>query len=175
MTRPQPIESATPWATFGRQRIALEPALDSRDEDEDRGDRDERELEPGLEERVRINREEHGRADEQEVPPVGRTRGEPGEGHERSGNAGADDRRLPPHRARVGDDAHHRSEVPDPPRDARDPRGEQDPDHDVRDVLARHGEQVVEPGRLEVVPERLAELLVLAENDPADRPHAALP
>ena len=53
-----------------RDRVALERADDARRDDEDRGDRGERELEAGVEERVRVPREENRCADEQRLPAV---------------------------------------------------------------------------------------------------------
>ena len=73
----------------------------SGDEDEDRGHGRERELEPGLEQAVRIPREQDGSADEQEVPAVARTRREPGERGEPAGDPRPHDGRLPAHREHV--------------------------------------------------------------------------
>ena len=68
-----------PLGDLRPQRIALEPTFDPWDDDEDRGDGDERKLEARLEERVRIDREKHRGADEQEVPAIRWTRREPRE------------------------------------------------------------------------------------------------
>ena len=66
-----------------RNGVALERADDSRRDDEDRGDRRERELEAGVEQRVRVPREKHGRTDEQRLPAVALPRREPRERAER--------------------------------------------------------------------------------------------
>jgi len=65
-----------------RQRVALQPRLDPRDEDEDCGDGGERELEARLEQAVRAPREQDGRSYEQEIPAVARAGREPGERRE---------------------------------------------------------------------------------------------
>ena len=49
---------------------------------------------PGVEQVVRVPGEQDERAEQEEVPAVGRPRGEPRERDERAGDAGADDRRL---------------------------------------------------------------------------------
>ena len=79
-----------------RQRVALEPPTDPRNEYEDRGDGAERELEAGLEEAVRIPREQDSGTDEQEVPAVARSGREPRKRRQSAGDTGPDRGGLPP-------------------------------------------------------------------------------
>ena len=148
-----------------RERVALEPRLDPGDEHEDGRHGRERELEAGLEQAVRIPREQDGSADEQEVPAVARTRREPGERREPAGHPRPHDGRLPAHREHVGEHGCKGADLPDPAREAESPGEEDHPSDDIGDVLARHSEQVVEAGGPEAVAELLVEAFVLAEDD----------
>ena len=82
-------------------RVSLERPDDARHDDEDRRDRSERKLEPGVEERVRVPAEEHGCTHEQSLPAVTLTAGEPGERAEAGCERRADDGGMEPDRERV--------------------------------------------------------------------------
>jgi hypothetical protein len=119
-----------------RYWIAGQPRLDPRNEEKDRADRTERQLEPGLEERVRVPGEKHRRADQEEVPAVSGSAGQPGERRKPTRHTGPHDRRLPPDRHQVAPDGHERSDLTNPPRDPEQPGEGEHPGHDVGDVLA---------------------------------------
>ena len=55
------------------ERIALKRAVEARDEEEDRAHGGERELKAGIEQRVRIPRQQDDGADHKEMPTIGRT------------------------------------------------------------------------------------------------------
>lgn len=150
----------------GRHRVALERRLHARHDDEDGCDGGERELEARLEQRRRRPGEQDGRADGEEVPAVARPRDEPRERRESARDPRAHDRRLPADREDVRDDRGDRERLADEAADAEQPREADDPDREISDVLAGDGEQVVEPGRLELVLELRGQPLVLAEDDP---------
>ena len=95
------------------QRIALQHALETRDEDEDRNHGGEGELEAGVEQRVRIPPEKHDRSDEQEMPPVGDARRQPCNDGQRARDAGAHDGRLCSDRNDVRHDRRERAELAD--------------------------------------------------------------
>ena len=107
---------------------------------------------PGSSPERRHPREQHERPDRERVPAVARPRDDPRERGEHAGDRRADDRRLPADRERVREhDARSRS-----PRRASRPMPATratvtTPSADDRDVLARDGEQVHQPARLEVV------------------------
>ena len=100
------------------------------------------------------------------MPAVARPRDEPGERSEAAGDARSDDGRLPADREHVAGNRRDREQLGREPRDPEQPRKAQDAQSEKRDVLTRHGQQVVEPGRLEVVPELVGEPFVLAQHDP---------
>jgi hypothetical protein len=95
------------------QRIALQHALETWDEDEDRDHRSERQLKAGVEQRVRVPSQEDDRSDEEEVPPVCDPRCEPRDDAERSRDAGPDDRRLRADRDDVDHDRREGAELAD--------------------------------------------------------------
>ena len=151
-----------------RHRVALEGAHDARCDDEDRGDRCERELEACVEQRVGVPAEKKRRADEQRLPAVPFTGGEPGERPEPGGQCRPHDRRMEPHREGVGRDAEQR-------RDLRDVATEAGEQAERRDTAAHgghlqpvHGEAVVEAGRSEVRQEPLVEARRTTEDDRLD-------
>ena len=84
-----------------RDRVSLERPDDARRDDEDRRDCGERELEAGVEERIRVPAEEHGCADEQRLPPVALATREPGERAEGGGERSAHDGWMEPDRERI--------------------------------------------------------------------------
>lgn len=106
------------------------------------------------------------------MPAIGRPRGEPGERDECSGHAGAHDGRLRTDREHVPGDRRERTELAEPPWQAEQPRqGERAAGHQ-HDVLPGDGEQVVEPGRSEPLPEAVGERLLVPEDDALDNPAA---
>ena len=129
-----------------------EPAQ-ARQRQEDGRHRGERELESGLEQRAGRPGEQHDRPHRHRVPPVGRPGEQPGKRGKAARNGRPDDGRLPADGERVGQDRHDRERVTD--RSA-EPDHIREPEHtkaDQDDVLAGHGQQVVEPRRLEGVAE----------------------
>ena len=150
------------------QRISLEKALEARDEDEDRDHRRKRELKAGVEERVRVPGEQDDRPDEQQMPAVGRARGEPGERAERTGDPGTDDRRLGADREHVGPDRRECAELAEQARQAEQPGEQHRTGGDERDVLSGHREQVIEPRRAEAATQLVRETVVLAEHHAFD-------
>ena len=147
------------------QRIALEPLLESRRECEDRDDRGERELEARVEEHAGVPGQQCQRAEQEEVPPVGRPGRQPGERAERSCNSRSHDRGLRPDGEHVAADRGERAQLAQPAWDAQQPRQHQRAGGDQRHVLPGHSEQVVEPGRSEVLAQPLAEALLVTEDN----------
>ena len=84
-----------------RDGVALERADDARRDDEDRGDGGERELEAGVEQRVRVPGEQNRGADEKRLPAVALARREPRDPAEQRGDRRADDGRVEPDSERV--------------------------------------------------------------------------
>ena len=134
-------------------------------EHEDRDDGRERELEPRVEHVPRIPREQDDRSDEERVPAVALAAAEPGKRAERARDAGADHRRLRPHREHVRGDRREGGELG---REARDAEQEREPDraagHDD-DVAAADRQQVIEARGPKALPERVRETAVLTEHD----------
>jgi hypothetical protein len=97
-----------------RYRVAGEPIFDAGNEEEDRGDGSEGELKARLEKRIRVPREQHGCADEEEVPAVARTPGQPREGREPARDSCPDDGWLPPDGHEVTAHGSQRGELGDP-------------------------------------------------------------
>ena len=98
-----------------------------------------------------------------------RTRGEPGERRESSGDGRPRDRRLPADGEHVGGDHDERRRARAAPCGSRkQPTEPIDPGGEERDVLARDGEQVIETGGAEVVLHVGRQALVLAEHDAED-------
>ena len=100
------------------------------------------------------------------MPAVAWPREQPGERRQATGDAGADDRGLPPDREHVAGDRRERSHLGRQPWNPEQPRKAQHTESQEGDVLTRDCEQVIEPGVLEVVAELVREPLVLAEHDP---------
>ncbi len=121
----------------------------ARDGDEDRGDRCERKLEAGVEQRVGVPREQDRRADEQEVPAVERPGREPRQRGERAGDSGPNDRRLPADRQDIPTDRSESANLSGKTRQADEPGQEQGAARDERDVLAGDGKQVIQARRTE--------------------------
>ena len=149
-----------------RQRVSLQPAHQARHEREDRGDGRERELKAGVEQVVRVPREQHERSEKQEPPAIPLAGTHPRERCEAARHAGPYHRRLRADGEHVRADRRERPDLPRHPRDAEQPCDEQHAAGDERDVLTRHGEQVVEPRGTERVPQVFVEPFVLAEHDP---------
>ena len=150
---------------LARHGVPLGDARGTRQRDEDRRDGRERQLKPGLEPRGRHPRQQHQRADGERVPAVARAGDDPGERSEHAGDRRPHDRRLPSDRERVREHHDDRDALADEPPDTGDARDGHDADRRDRDVLARHGEQVHQPARLECVAERAVDAAVLAEHD----------
>ena len=130
---------------------------------------------PGLEETVRVPGEQDGRA-RRAGSTSGRAAGRPSH---------ASDASPPATPARTTDGCQptastyaatvaERAGLADPARKPERPDEQDRPRDDVRDVLARDGQEVVEAGRPEAVAEIRLEPLVLAEHD-AGEDRAALP
>src|SRR5205823_11290079 len=152
-------------AEHSRQGVTLESVLESWREREDRDDRRERELEAGIENQVRVPRQQREGAKEQEVPPVGRPCGQPGERAEGPCDSCSENRGLRPDREHVGADRRDRAELSQPAGDPKRPGQEKCAPGDQRDVLPWHGKEVVKARSAEIGPKPLAETLLVAEND----------
>ena len=153
---------------FVRDRVALESSDDPRRDDEDRGNGGERQLESRVEQRVRVPREEDGRADEERLPTVPLPRREPREGAERRGDAGAHDGRMETDRERVRGNGGEGRDLCDDPSE---PGEEHDRDggaSDRRDLQAIDGKAVIQPRRAEVGKQRLPDEVRAAEDDRLD-------
>ena len=105
------------------------------------------------------------------MPPIARAGEQPRERGQATGDPGAHDRGLPADREDVGADRADRGDLGRQPVDPQQPREPEHTDREERDVLPRDGQQVVEPGGLEVGAELVREPLVLAEHD--SREHRA--
>ena len=136
-----------------------------RREREDRRDRGERQLEPRIEDEVRVPREQRDRAEQQRVPRVAQPAHHPGDRRERAGDSGADDRRLRADGQHVRADPGERTELAEPAVDAEEPGQQEHAAGDQHHVLTAHREQVVEARRAEVVAEVVGQRLVVAEDD----------
>ena len=119
---------------FVRDRVALERADDARCDDEDRSDGGERQLESRVEQRVRVPREEDGRADEERLPTVPLPRREPRERAERRGDTGAHDGRMETDRERVGGDGGECGDFGNEPAQTGEERDRDDGASDRRDL-----------------------------------------
>ena len=149
-----------------RQRIALQPTHQAGHEREDGGDSRKRELEARIEQVVRVPREQHESAEEQEPPAIPLAGTHPREGCEPARDTGPNDRRLRADGEHVRADRRERADLARHARDTEQPRDEQHAARDERDVLARDGEQVVEARGTERVPQVFVEPFVFAEHDP---------
>src|SRR5438270_11308971 len=96
--------------------------VEPRYEQEDRAHGRERELEPGIEQRVRVPGEEDDRADEEQMPAVRSASREPGERAERTCHTRAHDGWLSAHGEHVAEDRGKRARFRDEPRDTEKPR-----------------------------------------------------
>ena len=123
--------------------IALGHPAQARDEQEDGGDRGERQLRAGLEQRGGRPDEEHEPAQREEVPPVAWTRGEPRQRRECPCHTRSYDRGLPADGEHVGPDSEQRSDMADRTRQARQPGGEEHAADHEGDVLPGNRHQVV--------------------------------
>ena len=146
-------------------RVALERKPELWQQQEDRADGGERELEARLEQGGRGPRQQDRRTQGEEVPAIARTGEEPRERGQATGDSGAHDRRLPADCEDVGSDRADRRDLGRQPVDPQQPGEPEHSDRKERDVLSRDGQQVVEPGGLEVAAELVGEPLVLAEHD----------
>jgi hypothetical protein len=99
------------------------------------------------------------------VPAIPLARQQPRERAQRPGDAGADDRRLRPHREHVAGDRGQRGDLTQPARDPEQPCRDQHAAHDEGDVLSRDGQKVVEAGGPEPLAQILVEPCVVAEDD----------
>ncbi len=156
------------------ERVALERTAQRRQQQEDRADGGERELKARLEQARGCPGQQHGRPERQEVPAVARPREQPGERGQAAGDAGANDRRLPADSQHVAGDRGDRRHLAERPWDPEQPRQPEHAEREEGDVLPGHGQQVVEPGRLEVGAKLVGETLVLAQHDPSQH-RAPLP
>ncbi len=112
---------------------------------------------PGVEQRVRVPREEDGRADEQRLPAVALPRREPRERAERRNDSGTHDGRVETDRERVGRDGGERGNFGRDPAQAREQCYPRRPRSAIVDDLqAVDREAVVEARRAEVGEQRLA-------------------
>ena len=105
------------------------------------------------------------------MPPIARAGEQPRERGQATGDPGADDGRLPADREDVGADRADRRDLGRQAVDPEQPGKAEHTDREERDVLPRDGQEVVEPGGLEVGTELVREPLVLAEHD--SREHRA--
>jgi hypothetical protein len=158
-----------------RERVAVEPPTQTRDENEDRNDGRKRELEAGIEQRVRIPREQNCCADEQEVPAIGHPRGQPRQRAQRTRDAGTNHGRLRPDCENVRADARERSQLTGPARGPDEPREQERTSRDERDVLTRHRQEVVEAGGTEALPQLIGQAAVVAEHDSLEHRSAFAP
>ena len=122
-------------------------------------------MEAGLEQARWGPGEQDRRAERQEVPAVARPRQEPGQRGEPACDTGPNHGRLPADREHVGGDRRDGDDLGGEPWDPQQPGEPEHAEREERDVLPRDGQEVIEPGRLEAVPELVREPLVLAEHD----------
>ncbi len=149
-----------------RQRVSLQPTHQARHEREDGGDGRKRELKAGVEQVVRVPREEHEGAEEQEPPAIPLAGTHPREGREPARDSGPYHRRLRADGEHVRADRRERPDLARHPRDTEQPGDEQHAARDERDVLTRDGEQVVEARGTERVTQVFVQPFVLPEHDP---------
>ena len=151
-----------------RHRVSLEHPDDAGRDDEDRRDSGERELKAGVEERVRVPAEEHGRTDEQRLPAVTLAAGEPGERAEAGCERRAHDGRMEPDGERVRRHRGQCRELGNVDSEAE----EQDDGYggaaDRGDLEPVHGETVIEACRAEIVEQSLVDAGGPAEDDCLD-------
>ena len=102
------------------------------------------------------------------MPAVAWPRSEPRERRQPTGDSGADDGRLPADRENVGSDRAQRRKLPNDLRQSEQPAEAVDAEGEKGDVLPGDGEQMREPGGPKVLPDRLRQPLVLAEDDAQD-------
>ena len=106
---------------LARQGVTLKGRSDARHEHEDGADRDERELEAGVEDVVGIPGEQDERSKAEEVPAVGRACGEPRERAQDARDPGPDHGRLCAHGEDVAHDRADCTALADPARQPQEP------------------------------------------------------
>ena len=151
-----------------RHRVSLEQSDDARRDDEDRRDRGERELEAGVEQRVRVPAEQHGRADKQRLPAVTLAAGEPGKRPEACSERRAHHGRMEPDGERVGGHRKQRGGLGDVDSEAEKQDDCRGASPDRRDLQPVNGETVVETRGAEVVEQALVGAGRAAEDDRLD-------
>ncbi len=102
------------------------------------------------------------------MPTVAGSREQPGKRREAACNTRAHDRRLPADREDVPRDRGDRHRLGGEPRDPEEPGQPEHAQRQEGDVLAGHGQEVVEAGGLEVVAQVVRQPLVLAQDDPGE-------
>ncbi len=117
---------------------------------------------------VRVPRKQRDRPEQQRLPRVAHSPGQPGERSECARDACANHRRLWPDGEDVGADRRERAELACPAPDPEEPREREHARGDEHHVLARDGEDVVQPGSAEVLPQATREGCVVAEDDPVE-------
>jgi hypothetical protein len=148
--------------------VALQRSDDARRDDEDRCDCGERELEAGVEQRVRVPGEEDGRTDEQGLPAISLSRGQPGERPERGRERRAHDGRMEPHRECVRGDREQGCDLSEVAPEAGEKDDAGDPAANGSHLQPVHREAVVEAGGAEIAEQRLVEAGRAAEDDRLD-------
>jgi len=148
--------------------VSLECANDARRDDEDRRDGGERELEAGIEERVRIPAEEHGSADEQGLPAITFATGQPRERTETSGERSADNGRVEPDGERVRDDGQQSGDLGEIDSEAEEQDHGGSATAHRSDLQPIDGETVVEARGAEIVEQLLVDHGRAAEHDRLD-------
>ena len=106
------------------------------------------------------------------MPGIGHPCRQPGEDAQYSGDACSDDRRLRTDRDHVGADGGERAKLTRKARDAEEPCQQQRSAGDEGDVLARDGEEVIQPRRAKAFAQLLGEAAVGSEHDPFDHRRA---
>ena len=137
---------------------------DARRDDEDPGDRTERELEARIEDERRVPSEQDERAEQERVPAIALPRRQPRERPERDGDGRTHDGGMESDREHVGADGGERCEMPeDTPAKERDCPG-----GNGRHLQTVDGEAVVETRRAKAVEECPVESARLPEDDGVD-------
>jgi hypothetical protein len=134
-----------------RQRVALEPDLESRRDEENREHRGEGELEAGIKCVVRAPREQGDRCHDECVARISLAPREPGERTERACDSRANNGRLGTNRKHVTSDHRKHGNLGRRPRQADQQCKPEHPERDHGDVPAADGEQVVETAGAEVL------------------------
>ncbi len=151
-----------------RDRVSLERPDDARRDDEDRRDGGERELEAGVEERVRVPAEKHRGADDQRLPAVALTSREPGKRAQAGGECRAHHGWMNPDGESVGGHREQGGGLCDIDPEAEKEGDSRDAAPNGSDFQPVHGEAVVETRRSEVVEQPLIDAEGAAEHDRLD-------